>query len=110
MENSNIKDGKTAAIVSYLSFIGLIIAIFMNQDRKNKFTTFHIRQALGIDVGLILFGALIGGFDSWLITIPFWVLFFVLWLFGFMGAVQGKYNLVPIVGEYFQKWFQTLIS
>lgn len=109
MENSNIKDGKTTAIVAYLSF-GVIIAIFMNQDSKNKFAAFHIRQALGIDLGFILIGTLVGGFDSWFITIPFWMFFFIFWFFGFLGAIQGKFNLVPVVGEYFQKWFQTLIS
>ncbi|WP_369695584.1 hypothetical protein [Flavobacterium alvei] len=50
MENNNFEQGKNIAIVSYITIIGAIVAIFMNQDKKNSFAAFHIRQALGIFV------------------------------------------------------------
>lgn len=46
--NTIIK-GKQTAIISYLTLVGSVIAIFMNQDEnRSNFASFHIRQALGI--------------------------------------------------------------
>lgn len=40
MTENIIKEGKTLAIVSYMTFIGLIIAIIMNLEKRNPFTFF----------------------------------------------------------------------
>ena len=49
MENfDDINKGKNIAIISYLTLIGTIIAILMNNEDKSEFARFHIRQALGI--------------------------------------------------------------
>lgn len=37
--------GKTIAIVSYITVIGWIIAVIMNQEKQNAFAKFHIKQA-----------------------------------------------------------------
>ena len=39
---------KTIAIVAYLTIIGWIIALVMNNNNKSEFASFHIRQSLGI--------------------------------------------------------------
>ncbi|WP_378173290.1 DUF4870 domain-containing protein [Aquimarina sp. SS2-1] len=105
MQSDYEKQGKTAAIVSYITLIGTIIAFFMNQDDKNSFASFHIRQALGIHIGFYLLGALVSMFDSWLISSSFYVFIFVLWVFGLITAVREEQKPVPIVGSYFQDWF-----
>ncbi len=92
-----IQEGKKAATISYITIIGTIIAATMNSDLKNPFAAFHIRQALGIFVTFFAFGYIIGYFNSWMITSAFWVFIFVLWLYGFLGALEGKMRLVPIV-------------
>lgn len=107
MENLSVNEGKTTAVIAYITFIGAIVAIFMNQDSKNQFAAFHIRQAIGIHLLYFLFVFLVSGFDSWLISGAFWLSIFVLWLYGFMGALRGEITLIPFLGEYFQKWFQT---
>ena len=38
MTQQDIDEGKGLAIVSYLAIIGIIIAYFMNSDKKNPFT------------------------------------------------------------------------
>jgi len=45
MQSDYAKQGKTAAVVAYITLIGTIIAFFMNNDDKNQFASFHIRQA-----------------------------------------------------------------
>lgn len=107
MTEETIYLGKPAAALSYFTFIGLIIAFFMNNEAKNPFAAFHIRQSLGLVLGYVLIMLPLGFFDSWLISGPFILTFFVLWLFGLITAFQGKTTPVPLVGKLFQKMFTT---
>jgi uncharacterized membrane protein len=94
-------EGKTIAIVSYITWIGWVIALIMNMDKKNEFAKFHLRQTL-----LIWLGALL----TW---IPFigwiWGVFlFILWIIGLIGAVNGEKKEVPLLGPLAQDWFKGL--
>lgn len=106
--NNVTENGKTAAIVAYLTIIGTIIAYFMNNETKNSFASFHIRQALGIHITYFLLGAFVSIFDSWMITFPFYIFIIVLWGYGLMTAIQGEQKEVPFLGNQFQKWFSTV--
>lgn len=106
--NSSTQEGKNIAIVSYITIIGAIIAIFMNIDKKNSFAAFHIRQALGIFVSFFLIGYFIGYFDSWMISSAFYIFYFILWAYGFIGALQGEMKMVPLLGAQFQKIFKNI--
>lgn len=108
MQN-DIEKGKNTAIISYFTIIGSVVAIFMNQDEsKNEFASFHIRQALGIFLTFFLLGYPIGYFDSWMITSSFWVFIFILWIYGFLGVLSGEKRMVPLVGAFYQKIFKSL--
>lgn len=109
MQEETISSGKVKAFVAYLTLLGTIIAIFMNLDEKNPYSRFHIRQAFGIFVLFYLLAAVVTMFDSILISGGFYVFFFVLWGYGIINALQGITKPIPLVGEYFQKWF-TFIS
>lgn len=106
---TDIEKGKNAAIVSYITIIGSVIAIFMNQDEnKSEFASFHIRQGLGIFLTFFLLGYPIGYFNSWMVTSAFWLFIFILWIYGFLGALNGEKKLVPLVGEFYQNLFKSL--
>ena len=102
------RDGRAAAVVAYLTILGTIISYFMNNDSKNPFAGFHIRQALGVHITFYMLGLLISLFDSWLISIGFYVFIFVLLGYGLLGAIQGERTEVPLMGSQFQKWFSTI--
>lgn len=102
------EQGKTTAIVSYLTIIGTIIAITMNAEKRNPFASFHIRQALGIMLTFFALGYLVGYLDSWAATAAFYVFFFILWIYGFIGALQGKMNITPLLGRLYQQFFKGL--
>ena len=102
------ENAKGAAIVAYLTIIGTIIAYFMNNDSKNTFASFHIRQALGIHITYFLLGAFVSIFDSWMVTYSFWIFIIILWGYGLLTAIQGEQKEVPLLGEQFQKWFSTV--
>ncbi|MCL9769992.1 hypothetical protein NAT47_06150 [Flavobacterium sp. HXWNR69] len=103
---NEIEQGKQTAWISYITIIGTIIAIFMNSENKNVFASFHIRQALGIFLTFFLLGYPVGFFDSWMITASFWTFIFILWLFGFMSALNGEQKPVPFLGEFYQNIFK----
>ena len=46
MDQKTIEEGKTLGLVAYLTLFGTLIAFFMNKDKRNPFTSFHVRQAL----------------------------------------------------------------
>ena len=107
MDNPN-KSNNTA-IVAYLTLIGSVIAIFMNQEEnKNEFASFHIRQALGLFISFFLLGYFVGYANSWTATSAFYIFYFILWIYGFSGALQRQKRLLPLVGEFFQSLFKSL--
>ena len=108
MNNTTIEEGKTLAFVSYLTLIGTLIAFFMNQDKRNSFTAFHTRQALGLWLLQMLLGYFVSGFNSWMATMSFWIFIGTLILFGMFGAISGKATKVPFLGDFFQKIFKGL--
>ena len=96
------------AIVAYITLFGTLIAFFMNRDEQNPLVFFHIRQALGLWIFQMLLGYFVGGFDSWMITMSFWIVFIVLFLYGIIGAANKKFNEVPLIGPFFQKLFSSI--
>lgn len=106
--NATIKEGKTNAVISYLTIIGTIVALILNNGKKNSFSSFHIRQNVGLNIIYFL--------NQWIVykyfgLIAFWVIWtvtFVLWFIGFVGVLKNEEKLVPIFGEKFQEWFKGL--
>ena len=107
MEN-DIEKGKTTAIVSYILLVGVLIALSINSDDKNKFASFHIRQSLGLTVSFISIGLLISNFSNTQIYASFWIFFSVLFVFGIISAVKGETKPVPLLGNFYQKVFKNL--
>jgi uncharacterized membrane protein len=100
-----VEEGKTMAIISYITFIGTIIAYVMNNDKKNTFAAFHIRQMIGLSIISLInsFGiARFSGIASMVISLGL----LVLWIIGFIGAIQGEEKKVPLLGDMFQDWFK----
>ena len=92
-------EGKTIAIISYITWVGWIIALVMNMEKKNDFAKFHIRQTLLLMLGsLLVWIPLIG----WI-----WGIFlFILWIIGLIAAINGEKKEVPVLGHLAQDWFK----
>ncbi|MEO8934778.1 MAG: hypothetical protein ABI295_10770 [Xanthomarina sp.] len=107
MIDKTFQEGKTLAIVSYLTFIGLIIAIIMNLEKKNPFIYFHVRQMLGLII-MLLFSNLVEEYVHSLLGTSLWIITFVAWLFGIFYASKGEAKPIPVLGEKFQEWFKNI--
>lgn len=98
MENrSNI-----IAIISHLTIIGWVVALILNQSNRSEFSSFYIRQSLGI--------FLIWAVGSWIPIIK-WVAMpvgLILLILSIISAVNHKKEASPFVGQYFQIWFAGL--
>jgi uncharacterized membrane protein len=109
MTEDTIEQGKPLAIVSYLTVIGAIVAYFLNKDKgDNSFINFHVRQSLGIWLSFHALAIVISTLDYSLIRLAFYFCFGVLLIFGFINAVAGNAQEVPVVGKLFQKFFSNL--
>ena len=100
--------GKTIAIISYMTIVGTLIALTMNADAKSDFARFHIRQALGLSITFFAFAYPAGLFDDWMISSSLFLCFFILWIYGYIGALMNEKRIVPIFGNLYQKIFKNL--
>jgi len=107
VDEKTIKEGKTTAIIAYITVIGLIIAIILNNDKKNAFAAFHIRQALGVGLASLVIGVLnVIPYIGWLAFAVGSILLFVMWIVGLINALNGKMKPVPVLGKQFEEWFR----
>jgi uncharacterized membrane protein len=105
--NNSIQEGRTAAIISYLWWPGLIIAFVMNNKIHNSFTSFHIRQSIGLSI--LSFGiGLLTKFGIPIIADILFLGFFVFLIIGILGAIKGIEKPIPYIGELFQDWFKNI--
>ncbi|NOS69652.1 MAG: hypothetical protein HOP33_06960 [Verrucomicrobia bacterium] len=117
-------EDKTAAIVCYLTLIGFIVAIILNSNKKTKLGAFHLRQVMGfiltgivvwICLAIVMFVLflLLAFMKSILVLLvpliylAFGVSMIVLWVLGFIAAINGQMKPMPVVGPMYQKWFGT---
>lgn len=106
-DNKTIADGKTIAIIAYITVIGLIIAIILNNDKKNVFSAFHIKQALGIGLASLVIGIVnVIPYIGWLAFAVGSLLLLIMWITGFLNALNGRMKPVPILGRQFAEWFR----
>jgi uncharacterized membrane protein len=106
MDKNTISEGKTAAITSYIIIIGFLIALSMNSENKNEYASFHIRQGFGLSITFISLGLIISNFESIMIAAPMWIFVSILMFYGIYSAAIGSTKPLPLVGQFYQKWFR----
>ena len=107
------KEDSTVALLAYITLIGFIIAIVMHSSKKTALGAFHLRQVLGLFITsfVIWIPCLIISFIPFVnfLMVLVWPLLgislFVLWVMGLIAAINGQQKPMPVVGEYYQKWF-----
>lgn len=105
--NNSTLDGKSIAIISYLTIFGWIIAYVMHGNNKTQLGAFHLRQSLF----LMLSGFGVSVLQWFLFFIPIlgWIVamllylgllgLFVLWIIGLIAGINGEEKEVPFLGK-----------
>lgn len=103
-------NGKTVAIVSYLTWIGWIIAFILHSNKKTSFGAFHLRQSgliMIIFLILSLFSRVLAKSPSaTVLGLLFGLISIALLILAIMGiirAANGDTRPLPIIGDYAQK-------
>ncbi|MBS1531708.1 MAG: hypothetical protein JSU01_15485 [Bacteroidetes bacterium] len=112
-------NGKNAGIISYITIIGWFVAYFaMHNEKKTELGSYQLRQTLLLHIIYIAFYVIwrvvivaffftslamleLAGTIIWIVGIGF----FVLWLLGFIGAINGQKKPIPLIGEKAQTMF-----
>lgn len=102
-------ESKNIAIIAYITIVGLIIAYIMNNDKKDVFASYHIKQSTGLALTAIALG-MIGLIPilGWIINILGIFVLFYMWIMGMMNAINGKEIPVPILGKKYKDWFKNM--
>lgn len=79
----------------------------MNNEKKNAFASYHIRQSLGIMLTGLALG-IVGVIPilGWIVSILGFIFVVVLWIMGIISAVNEKAAPVPLLGPKYQEWFK----
>ena len=100
---------KLVAVISYITIIGLLIAIVLNQNEKNDFASFHIKQSLGLTLtSLVVYFIGVIPVIGWIISLIGSIFILILWVIGLINAISGNQKPVPVLGDKFLEWFKDL--
>src|SRR5690606_5906917 len=100
------KDGKLAAIVAHLTFTGPIIAWLINQEEKDPFGSFYIKQSVGTFCLCLLISAIFPIVADFMVVptlTGFYLCLFILWIYSLSGAISNEYRLLPVIGNFIHK-------
>ncbi|ARV13216.1 hypothetical protein BTO09_13070 [Gilvibacter sp. SZ-19] len=104
---SESPSAKSIAIIAYITFIGTLIAYFMNREPKHTFATKHIQNMFGLL--LVLFCAQVAyRYMNPIIGDTLWIAAFIAWAFSLVTAIIGKKPSIPFLSNKFEEWFQFL--
>ena len=122
MENKvTITDnGKTAAIISYFTIIGWLIAYFaMHKDNKTELGSYQLRQTLlyaivstilgyGLSFVLTILVVSTGIGAIGYIGLAVQIILFIIWILGLIGAINGQKKPILFIGEKAQSIFPSI--
>lgn len=100
---------KNIAVIAYITLIGLIIAFVMNNDKKQAFPSYHIKQSLGLGLtGLAL--SVVGMIPilGWIVSFLGFLALLYLWITGLVNAINGKQQPIPFLGKKYEEWFKNI--
>lgn len=92
-------DPKIASVIAYI-----IGPIYLLIEKEDKTVRFHALQATFLYVGLVVVNMLISIFQLWFLSSLVSLGAFVLWIVLIVKAYQGEKVVLPVIGQYAQKY------
>lgn len=104
---SNKPPGYKKAVISYLTFIGMLIAYFMNRDERHEFAAWHIKNMFGLFLVLVI-SQVTQSYVHLFTGEVLWMFAFIWWLYSIIMSLLGKKAFIPVISDKFQQWFTFL--
>ncbi|WP_026656930.1 MULTISPECIES: DUF4870 domain-containing protein [Butyrivibrio] len=96
-DKRDIADNKIFATLAYIGFMGMIIALLVN---NSPFARFHARNAAMIEVANIIAAVVfIVPFIGWIASPIMLIVLFIVRIVAFVRALKGKAIELPIVSD-----------
>ena len=93
-------DGKTASIIVYITWIGLLIAAICG-DKNDPLFKGHLNNALTIYISSLILGVVcIIPILGWIAAIVGEIFLFVCMIMGIIDAVNGIHKPLPLIGGF----------
>ncbi len=111
---NNVDNGKTTAIVSYITIIGWLIAYFaMHQSKRTSLGSYHLRQTLLLFICAIVYQIVVMIITMavpavGLILSVLSLAFLVFWIMGLIAAINGEEKPMPLIGLKAQELFKSI--
>ena len=99
---------RNIAVIAYLTFIGLLVAFYMNRDHKYEKATYHIKNMFGLVMLMLVSQVAQSQEHLVLVGEILWVVLFILWVISIYHAFQNEKKGIPWLSEKFQEWFTFL--
>jgi uncharacterized membrane protein len=110
-----VEDGKVWAFLGiFLGLIGFLIVLLAK--RENTYAMFYAKQSLVLFITsftgwivLVILGMILGAVPvlgfliTGLISAVFYIFLVVLWVMGWVKALSGKEEYLPVIGKYADK-------
>lgn len=83
--------------------------IFLLIEKENRFVRFHALQSIFVTIVIVAINFLLTiiPFLGVLLSIPFAIACFALWIFMMVKAFQGTYFKLPFIGDLVEKQLQS---
>ena len=97
-QSSQLKP-ETAAIICYITWIGLLIA-FIASDKNDPFLKHHLNNALIIVIASVVFSICAAvPVIGWLVAVAGEIFIVVCFFMGLIGAINKQYTELPLIGN-----------
>lgn len=102
---------KTLSILSYITIIGWIIAFVKGKDLnpKSDLVNYHLKQGFGFFIFTLILNIVLTAIVSVVPSLAFisyiGLLFFIVWIFGIINAVNEEKKPLPLIGRMFENKF-----
>ncbi|OGT91631.1 MAG: hypothetical protein A2286_13550 [Gammaproteobacteria bacterium RIFOXYA12_FULL_61_12] len=96
-------DGRTIAIIAYLTLIGWVIALVLHLGNKTSLGAFHLRQMLGPMLTALVFSII--PVIGWMLSL----VLFAFWVLGLVTAIRGEQKPLPLIGDLYQQAFRVIL-
>ncbi|MBU0500825.1 MAG: hypothetical protein KJ558_05700 [Gammaproteobacteria bacterium] len=96
-------DGRTIAIIAYLTLIGWIIALVLHLGNQSSLGAFHLRQMLGLMLTALVLSII--PVVGWMLSLAL----LVFWVLGLVSAIQGEQKPLPLIGDLYQQAFRMIL-